>query len=147
MSVASLSHHVHEAVEAERKVVAARLEELREQSARLHEILEKLDAEVEANARMLRQMDEMLGRSPQLSLEWMHGELRGHRLQEIAVQILREKKGIGAVVHYRDWYDLLVQAGARVAGKDPVATFLTQVARAPGVESVRPRSGLYRLSS
>lgn len=125
--------------------MAARLEALQDQSARLHEILEKLDEEVEANARMLRQMDEMLGRSPQLSLEWMHGELRGHRLQEIAVQLLREKKGVGAVVHYRDWYQLVLEAGAHVAGKDPVATFLTQIARAPGVESVRPRSGLYRL--
>jgi hypothetical protein len=105
----------------------------------------RLDQEVETNARLLRQMDEMLGLSPQLSLEWLHGELRGHRLQEIAVQLLREKKGVGTIVHYRDWYDLVVDAGARVAGKDPVATFLTQIARAPGVESVRPRSGLYRL--
>lgn len=111
----------------------------------MRELTNELDVEVERNARLLRQMDEMLGLAPQLSLEWMHGELRGRQLQEIAVQLLREKKGIGAVVHYRDWYGLLVDAGGRVAGKNPVATFLTQVARAPNVESVKPRSGLYRL--
>jgi len=31
----------------------------------------------------------------------------------------------------------------RVAGRAPIATFLTQVGRADEVESVRPRSGLY----
>ena len=39
---------------------------------------------------------------------------------------------------------LLTAAGFRVAGRDPIATFLTQVGRANEVESVRPRSGLYR---
>lgn len=140
-----LSDRAAEAIEGERAVVAGRLEELREQAARMRELTNELDVEVERNARLLRQMDEMLGLAPQLSLEWMHGELRGRQLQEIAVQLLREKKGIGAVVHYRDWYGLLVDAGGRVAGKNPVATFLTQVARAPNVESVKPRSGLYRL--
>jgi septation ring formation regulator EzrA len=145
VTVVKLSDHVLEAVQAERALVASRLDELREQAERVRAMAERLDEDVETNARLLRQMDEMLGLAPQLSLEWQHGELRGHRLQEIAVQLLREKKGVGAVVHYRDWYELVVGAGARVAGKDPVATFLTQVARAPGVESVKPRSGLYRL--
>lgn len=127
--------------------MALRLDQLRQQAARVHEIAAKLDEDIDTSARLLRQIDEMLGRSSQLSLEWTHRELRGQRLQEIAVQVLREKKGAGAVVHYREWYGLLVDAGGRVAGKDPVATFLTQVARAPEVESVRPRSGLYRLRS
>jgi hypothetical protein len=63
------------------------------------------------------------------------------------VDILREKKGAGVAVHYRDWFALLVEAGLHVAGRDPLSTFLTQVSRAPQVESVRPRSGLYRLRS
>lgn len=89
-------------------------------------------------------MDEMLGLSPQLSLD-SHGELRGQKLQEIAVELLRQKKGIGVEVHYRDWFALLLEAGLRIAGKDPLGSFLTQVSRSPAVESVRPRSGLYRL--
>ncbi len=145
MAVVHLSEHVQQVVEEEREVVAARLEAFRAQSTRLHELVARIDADVEEAARMLRGMDEMLGRSPQLSLEALHGELRGKRLREIAVELLREERGDGAVVHYREWYDLLLEAGVRVAGRDPLATFLTQIARAPDVVSVRPRSGLYRL--
>jgi hypothetical protein len=145
VAVVQLSDQVRSTVETERELVAERLELLRAQAARLHELVAKVDEEVESNARLLLQIDEMLGCAPQLTLAELHGELRGHRLREIAVEILRQRKGLGAVVHYREWYDLLIESGLRVAGKDPVATFLTQIARTPGVESVRPRSGLYRL--
>lgn len=120
---------------------------LRGQAERLHGVVAELDRDVAETGRLLRHIDEMLGLAPQLSLEALHGELRGRRLREIAVELLRQKKGVGAVVHYRDWYELVLEAGLRVAGKDPLATFLTQIARAPGVESVRPRSGLYKLRS
>jgi hypothetical protein len=145
VAVIHLSDHVREAVESERAAVAARLESLEAQGERMHALVEELDREIGLNARLLRQMDEMLGLAPQLSLEALNGELRGQRLREIAVELLREKKRPGEEVHYREWYGLLLDAGLRVGGKDPLATFLTQIARAPGVESVRPRSGLYRL--
>lgn len=145
MSVRHLSDHVRAAVEGEREIVVERLVTLRAQSERLHAVVDELDRNVDETARLLRQIDEMLGLAPQLSLEASNGELRGQRLREIAVDLLRQKKSVGEAVHYRDWYQLLLEAGVRVAGKDPLATFLTQIARAPGVESVRPRSGLYRL--
>ncbi len=66
---------------------------------------------------MLRGMDEMLGLAPQLPFDASHGELRGKRLREIAVDLLREKKGAGCVVHYREWYELLLEAGLLVAGR------------------------------
>lgn len=144
MGVIDLSDHVRAAVAGEREIVVERLTALRAQAERMHAVVAELDGAVREQARLLRHMDEMLGLSPQLSLE-AHGELRGQRLREIAVDLLRQEKGIGTIVHYRDWYALLRDAGLRVAGKDPLATFLTQVARAPGVESVKPRSGLYRL--
>lgn len=147
MAVTNLSEHLQNAVAQEREVVATRLAALREQSLRLHELVEQVDRNVEETARMLRGMDEMLGLAPQLSLEALHGELRGKRLRDIAVELLRQKRGAGTIVHYREWYELLLDAGIRVAGRDPLATFLTQIARAPGVESVRPRSGLYRLGA
>lgn len=146
MAVTHLSEHVQEAVTKERGLVAARLEALRGQSQRLHELADQVDADVTEAARLLRQMDEMLGLAPQLSLD-THGELRGHKLQEIAVELLRQKRGSGVEVHYRDWFALLLETGIRVAGKDPLGSFLTQVSRSPAVESVRPRSGLYRLRS
>jgi hypothetical protein len=144
VAVIHLSEHVQDAVTREREVVVARLEALREQSRRLHELVDQVDSDAAETARLLRQMDEMLGLAPQLSLD-AHGELRGQRLQEIAIQLLREQKGAGVEVHYKEWYDLLVGAGLVVGGKDPLATFLTQIGRAQEVESVRPRSGLYRL--
>jgi hypothetical protein len=146
VAVAHLSEHVRQAVEQERELVAARLEALRGQSERLHELVEKVDADIAETGRLLRRMDEMLGIAPQLSLD-AQGELRGGKLQEIAIELLRQKKGAGVAVHYRDWFALLVDAGLDVAGKDPLSTFLTQIARSPAVESVRPRSGLYRLRS
>jgi hypothetical protein len=148
VAVANLSQHVRTAVEQERGLVEQRLSELRNQSERLHLLVERVDSEVDDTARLLRQMDEMLGLAPQLSLEALHGELRGQRLREIAVELLRQKKGAGVItVHYREWYELVLESGLRVAGRDPIATFLTQISRAPGVKSVRPRSGLYRLSA
>jgi hypothetical protein len=147
MGTVHLSEHVHESVRKEREVMVERLAALREQSQRLHELVNAVDRDAEQTARILRSMDEMLGLAPQLSIDSIHEELRGRKLQEIAVELLRQRRGPGAVVHYREWFELLTGAGLRVAGKDPLATFLTQVARAPAVESVRPRSGLYRLRS
>lgn len=144
MAVAYLSERLHQAVEAEREIVVTRLGTLRSQAARLHELVNAIDAEVDETSRLLRSMDEMLGLAPQLSLD-VQGDLRGEKLQKIAVELLRQKKGAGVPVHYREWFELLLEAGLRVAGKDPLGTFLTQVARAPAVESVRPRSGLYKL--
>jgi hypothetical protein len=146
VAVFHLSEHVQRAVEEEREVVAVRLAALRAQSERLHALVDEVDADVAETARLLRRMDEMLGIASQLSLE-AQGELRGQKLQEVAVELLRQKKGAGVAVHYREWFALLVEAGLEVAGKDPLSTFLTQVARSPAVESVRPRSGLYRLRS
>jgi hypothetical protein len=147
VAIVQLSDEVRKAVESERALVVERLELLRAQAERLHLVVEQVDRDVEETSRLLRQMDEMLGLAPQLSIEAIHGELRGQRLREIAVELLRQKRGIGTVVHYRDWYALVQEAGIRVAGRDPLATFLTQIARAPGVESVKPRSGLYRLKA
>lgn len=140
-----LSEHLRRSVETERDVVAARLAELRAQAERLHRLVDHLDADVEQTARLLQEIDESLGIAPQLSFSSLDGELRGRQLQEVAVALLRQKKVVGEPVHYKEWFGLLVSAGARVAGKDPLATFLTQIARAPEVKSVRPRSGLYRL--
>ena len=145
MPTIELSDHVRKTVERERKVVVGRLAALQGQSRRLHELVALIDGDLQETARLLRNIDEMLGLAPQLSLESFHGELRGKKLQEIAIEVLRQRRGTEAVVHYKEWFDLLIEAGLRIAGRDPLATFLTQISRAPTVESVRPRSGLYKL--
>jgi hypothetical protein len=47
-------------------------------------------------------------------------------------------------VHYRDWYALVEQAGFVPAGKDPLATFLTQLGRSPAVTRTS-EPGVYQL--
>lgn len=145
MATVSLSDHVRTTVEKEREVVEARLVALQEQSRRLHDLVAAVDADVAETGRLLRNIDEMLGLAPQLSLEALHGDLRGRKLQEIAIELLRQKRAPGAEIHYTEWFALLTEAGLQVAGRDPLATFLTQVSKSTAVESVRPRSGLYRL--
>lgn len=140
-----LSEHARSTVERERDVVVRRLDDLQAQALRLRSVAEAVEAEAAETARLLRNIDEMLGLAPQLSMDALNGELRGKKLQEVAVELLRQRRGIGAVVHYREWFGLLAEAGLTVAGRDPLATFLTQIGRATAVESVRPRSGLYRL--
>src|SRR6266511_6272170 len=110
MQTVSLSEHVRKTVEQERKVVEARLAALQDQSRRLKELAETVNADVEETARLLRSIDEMLGLSPQLSIDSMHGELRGRKLQEIAIELLRQKREPGTVIHYREWFELLVEA-------------------------------------
>lgn len=146
-SVAILSEQAREIVERERATVLARVADLRRQAEALHVLVDQVDQELAASERLLRQMEEMLGRAPQLALEATDFALRGRRLREIAVQLLRDHKGVGAEIHYTEWFELLRRSGLRVGGKAPIATFLTQIRQAPEVESTRPRSGRYRLKA
>lgn len=145
MRPTALSEKAQSVVAVERGAVADRVAELRRQSDSLHALVSEVDAEVASAERLLRQMDEVLGLEPQLPLDALSDELRGRRLREVAVQVLRAERAAGAVIHYTEWFDMVADAGVRVGGKNPVATFLTQIAKSDDVESVRPRSGLYRL--
>ena len=57
--------------------------------------------------------------------------LRGPAIREAAVRVLLAQPEPIDALHYRRWYELLVEAGFKVAGKDPVAVFLTQLSRSP----------------
>jgi hypothetical protein len=70
--------------------------------------------------------------------------LRGPAIREAAVRVLiAQPKPIDAM-HYRQWYELLMAAGFRVAGKDPLAVFLTQLSRSPLARKASA-SGVYEL--
>lgn len=70
--------------------------------------------------------------------------LRGAQIREAAVRLLATTGQADRAVHYRTWFDLLRQAGYLPAGKDPLATFLTQIGRSPVVHrSTAP--GVYSL--
>jgi hypothetical protein len=101
--------------------------------------------EAERYARTIRELGEILELEDQLSIVELSDELRGERLRDIAAEVLWRNFRAGDVVHYRQWFDLVVADGHRIGGKNPTATFLTQVARVDSVERVGRRSGLYRL--
>ena len=70
--------------------------------------------------------------------------LRGPAIREAAVRVLIAQPGPVEALHYRQWYELLVEAGFRIAGKDPLAVFLTQLSRSPLVRKASA-PGVYEL--
>lgn len=122
-----------------------RLERSRARALRLRDLADQAAEQVAADERLLRSMAEVLGISSQTTIEELGGALRGHRLREVAVAVLQKHHAPGVEVHYREWYDLVAAEGIAVAGKDPVATFLSQVSRSEAVEAVGRRTGRYRL--
>jgi chromosome segregation ATPase len=70
--------------------------------------------------------------------------LRGASIRETAVRVLAANSQPEAPVHYRDWFELLTSQGFMPAGKDPLATFLTQVGRSPVVQRTTT-AGMYVL--
>jgi hypothetical protein len=69
--------------------------------------------------------------------------LRGPEIREAAVRALVQR-GAGEAMHYRDWFALLVDSGHSIAGKDPLAVFLTQLGRSPAVRR-GSGAGVYEL--
>ena len=141
----SLSDKTRTIVEQQREAAAERVEQLSEESRALRALADEVDEELRKSSKVLQEAEELLGIAPQVPIESLNGELRGRRLREVAVELLRLRKGDRAVIHYTEWFELLRASGVRVGGKDPMATFLAQISGAPEVESVRPRSGLYCL--
>jgi len=68
--------------------------------------------------------------------------LRGPAIRQAAVRVLLDHPERPEALHYRRWYELLTEAGYTVAGKDPLAVFLTQVSRSP-VVTRGTQSGVY----
>jgi hypothetical protein len=95
--------------------------------------------------RRVRELDELLGRSPQMRLDLPSEGLRGQSLRDAAVEVLVRRRGLGEPIHYRQWFELLVSEGHRVGGKDPLASFLTQVTRSPVVERAPDDAGVYKV--
>lgn len=132
---------------AERQSLLGRIEQAREQLEGMRRIVGTLERQLGQDEHVLREVDEVLGREPQLRLDDAHLRLRGRRLEEVALKVLAEERGPGAEVHYREWFELLRQKGFLIAGKEPVNTFLAQINRSGAVEKVGHRTGRYKLAS
>jgi hypothetical protein len=131
----------------QRKTLLNRIEEEREQLEQLRTIADDLEGQISFDERLLAEIESGLGNVPQLRLEDSNVRLRGRRLEEIAIQVLAEERGANAEVHYKEWFDLLRARGHRVAGKEPVNTFLAQINRSGAVERIGKRTGRYKIAS
>ena len=129
----------------ERGVLAQGVAAQRDQLNRLRLIAEGLKERLTHDERLLRELDGVLGIAAQLQLESLDERLRGQRLEEVAIAVLREDRGLDHVVHYREWFDLVRARGHHVSGKNPLGTFLAQINRSPAVERIGRRTGRYRL--
>ena len=108
---------------------------------------ERAALEADRLLRTIRELGELLGVENQLSITGLSEELRGERLREVAARVAFEHFRAGEQFHYRRWFSLVTEEGYRIGGKNPAATFLTQVARIDGVVRVGRRTGLYEIDS
>lgn len=125
--------------------LAARAVELRARGERWLERAGDLLREADRMEQRVRELDELLGRAPQLRLDLQTTNLQGQRIREEATRILLERRGLNRPIHYREWFELLENCGVSVAGKDPLATFLTQISRSPVVARNPDGPGMYEL--
>jgi hypothetical protein len=146
-SAKSVSSDFLKAAQAERDLLGARLAEAQERVEHFETRAAEAREEAKSLADSIRAIEEVAGLAPQLAMCELSEELRGERLREVALEVLQRLSASGDPVHYRIWFEALVQSGFRVSGRDPLATFLTQITRIDKVESVGRRSGLYRLTA
>lgn len=138
------------AAAAERDGLRRRREDLLQRRDRLREQITKLDAELAE----LDERDELLSRiggdapAPRSAAPTRQADsarpLRGPAIRRAAVRVLLQDPRRPEALHYREWFRLLQQAGYAVAGKDPLAVFLTQISRSPAVRR-GSQSGVYEL--
>src|SRR5690349_4056413 len=122
------------AVAEEYLLLKQRVAEARQRASRLRQLAEHLEIQASQDEHMLQELEGALGMRAQLQIEQLDRALSGRRVAEVAVAILKRERQPGQPVHYKDWFALLQAAGFKVAGKDPLASFLAHVSRAPEVE-------------
>jgi hypothetical protein len=152
VSLPNPSSRLLRAAVAERADLARHRERLIHERSRLLGELRELDEALAAVDRRLEVLAELAGEpqearpgsapvvsaaagngvsAPGASPDENRTVLRGPAIREAAVRVLIAQPGPIEALHYRRWYELLVETGFRIAGKDPLAVFLTQLSRSP----------------
>ncbi len=119
------------------RLLAARVS-LRDELARIEALLADIDDRDALLSRLAPEDDTLASAghaasqtaAPTPDGAWL---LRGPAIRQAAVRVLLDHPERPEALHYRRWYELLIDAGYTVAGKDPLAVFLTQVSRSPVV--------------
>ena len=138
------------------RAAAAERDELRRHRERLLDARESLRAElarIESSLHDVDERDALLDRltgpapEPPVTPATTGADtplLRGPAIRRAAVEVLLRHPQRPEALHYREWFEALRQAGFAVAGKDPLAVFLTQLSRSPAVRK-GSQSGVYEL--
>lgn len=142
---AEASKELESALSQQYDDLSRRVTEHRARAELLQRLADQASAQADEDERLLNEVAGVLGMACQLRIEQLDRRLRGQRLQEIAVEILASRLEPGQKVHYKQWFEWVESEGFQVAGKDPLASFLGQIARSPRVLSAGRRSGLYML--
>jgi chromosome segregation ATPase len=115
--------------------------------------LAELDTEVEGYVRRRTLLEELAqveqatptGVASTSSPSRVRRAIKGRELRRVAGQLLWDTNG-ESQIHYREWFERVLADGYAVGGKDPLASFLTNIRDSPAV--VRgTRQGYYRLDS
>jgi hypothetical protein len=125
--------------------IKSRVAEARDRAERLRRLAEYVEAQAASDEHILQELEGALGMRAQLQIEQLDQALSGRRVVEVAIAVAKRDLAPGQVIHYKEWFALLQAAGFRVKGKDPLASFLSNISRSSDVESVGKRSGRYRL--
>ena len=80
-------------LEDEYRALAAQVREQRERADRLRALADRLEDNAARDEHLLRELAAVLGRDPQLRLEDLDERLRGQRLREVAIEVLRREVG------------------------------------------------------
>jgi hypothetical protein len=123
-------------LERRRAQLAREADDLRAALARLEQGLTEIDLQ--------RALLDRIAASDEPRVQEPRGGLRGPAIREAAVGVLIARGE--QALHYRDWYEALVRAGFEVAGKDPLAVFLTQLGRSPVIRRA-DKPGVYALDA
>jgi len=145
------------AVAAERGELERRRGVLLERRRRVQEELDEIEASVAEFDERLALISRLAGQDSQqersgadavveldASDERSQPVLRGPAIRAAAVRVLLAHPRRPEALHYRQWFELVAEAGYTVAGKDPLAVFLTQLSRSPLVRR-GTQSGVYEL--
>ena len=119
-------------------------EELREELARIEAALRELDERDGLLDRLVGPPREATPAPTPVPLAAPAGTLRGPAIRRAAVEVLLAHPDRPEALHYREWFAAVCAAGYEIAGKDPLAVFLTQLSRSPVIRK-GTRAGVYEL--
>lgn len=130
---AAPSKGLTDAAVRERSRLSRELAKLDLRLATLRVELSRAEAERIEVAAQISRIDDLIG-APQPTpeaLEPRAGYLRGAEIRHAAIRVAANRARATTPLHYSDWYAHLREAGYAIDGRDPLATFLTQLNRSP----------------